>query len=96
MLDSADNNQSVVLEDPYDSKIYSVDSGDVEINIKGRIRVSYKTRYRIKSIYHEQISLSAKVQISALDIIDGFVVEENGYFYEQSEVTNIGYWPGKN
>ncbi len=96
LLDTADNNKSTVLEDPYDSKIYSVDSGDVEINVKGRIRVNYKNQVPDKKyLTINKFPLTAKVQISALDIIDGFVIEENGYFYEQSEVTNIGYWAWK-
>jgi hypothetical protein len=96
MLDSADNNQTVVLDNPYDSKIYSSDSGDAEINIKGRIRVSYKNQVPDKKyLAINKFPATAKVQISALDIVDGFVVEENGYFYEQSEVTNIGYWAWK-
>jgi len=96
MLDAADNNQSVALRDPYDSKIYSLDSGDVEINIRGRIRVSYKNQVPDKKyLVMNKFPESAKVQISALDIVDGFVVEQNGYFYEQSEVTNIGYWAWK-
>jgi hypothetical protein len=39
--------------------------------------------------------LTTQVQISAIDILNGFVIEENGYFYDQSDVTNIGYWSWK-
>jgi hypothetical protein len=39
--------------------------------------------------------MTTEKQISALDIQDGFIIEENGYFYEQSEVTNLGYWAWK-
>ena len=30
-----------------------------------------------------------------MDIVSGFVIEENGYFYEQSDITNMGYWAWK-
>ena len=33
-----------------------------------------------------------RVQISAIDVADVFVIEENGYFYEQGDVVNTGYW----
>ena len=33
-----------------------------------------------------------RVQISILDINEGFVIEQNGYFYDQSDVSNAGYW----
>lgn len=96
MLDAADNNKATVLEDPYDPNIYAVDSGDVEVNIKGKIRVSYKNQVPDKKyLAVNKFPATAKVQISAIDIVDGFVIEENGYFYEQSEVTNIGYWAWK-
>jgi hypothetical protein len=39
--------------------------------------------------------LTTAVEISAIDIQNGFVIEENGYFYDQSDVTNIGYWSWK-
>ncbi|PWT77975.1 MAG: hypothetical protein C5B59_02680 [Bacteroidetes bacterium] len=87
---------SVALQNPYDSKYYSVDSGDVEINIKGKIRINYSNRVPERR-YLEQNNypLTARVQISAIDILDGFTIEQNGYFYEQSEITNIGYWAWK-
>ena len=64
--------------------------------LKGRMRVNYKNQVPDKKyLAINKFPATAKVQISALDIIDGFVIEENGYFYEQSEVTNIGYWAWK-
>jgi len=35
---------------------------------------------------------SIPAQISILDISDGFVIQQNGYFYDQNDVINIGYW----
>jgi hypothetical protein len=97
LLDSADNTQSTSLEDPYDSRYYSVDSGDVVINIRGRIRVNYKNQVPDrKYLAQNKFPASARKQISALDIAaDGFVIEENGYFYEQADVINMGYWAWK-
>ena len=96
LLDTTDSNKSTVLQDPYDSKIYANDSDDVQISVKGRIRVSYKNQVPDrKYLAINKFPSTAKLQISALDIIDGFVIEENGYFYEQSEVTNLGYWAWK-
>ena len=39
--------------------------------------------------------LNAKVEVSALEMPSGFSIEENGYFFEQSEITNMGYWAWK-
>ena len=95
-LDSADQTKATALDDPYDPRFYATDSGDVVINVRGKIRVTYKGQVPDKKyLMINKFPSSAKVQISALDIVDGFVIEENGYFYEQSEVTNIGYWAWK-
>ena len=95
-LDSADPDKGTVLDNPYDSNFYSVDSGTVDISLKGRIRVTYQNRVPDrKYLIANNFPLNAKVQISALDIPNGFSIEENGYFYEQSEITNMGYWAWK-
>ena len=90
------DNKATAVENPYDSKLYSVDSGDAIINIKGRLRVNYKNHVPDqKYLIQNNFPLSSRLQISAIDIVDGFVIEENGYFYEQAEVTNMGYWAWK-
>jgi CarboxypepD_reg-like domain len=96
LADSNGNNKMKKLEQPYDPKFYTVDSGDVEINIRGRLRVSYTGRVPDqKYLAERKFPLTTRVQISAIDIVNGFVIEENGYFYDQSDVTNIGYWSWK-
>jgi hypothetical protein len=73
-----------------------VDSGDVVINLTGRLRVSYTNEQPSRKYLQEKnFPLNTKVQISALDIVNGFVIEENGYFYDQTDVTNMGYWSWK-
>ena len=84
------------VEDPYDPKLYSRDSGDVEIDIQGRLRVSYTSQAPDKKyLMQNKFPLTTAAQISALDIVNGFVIEENGYFYDQGDVSNIGYWSYK-
>jgi hypothetical protein len=96
LADSTDNNKMKRIANPYDPKFYSVDSGDVEIAIQGRLRVSYKNELPDKKYLQQyKFALNTPVQISAIDIANGFVIEENGYFYEQTDVTNMGYWAWK-
>lgn len=96
MPDSSHSNKMTVLDNPYDGKFYTVDSGDVEISAVGRLRVSFTNQQpNRKYLVENKFPLNTKVQISALDMPNGFVIEENGYFYDQSEVTNIGYWSWK-
>jgi carboxypeptidase-like protein len=90
------DNKATAVDDPYDSRLYSIDSGDAVINIKGRLRINYKNHVPDRKYLTENnFPLSSHIQISAIDVADGFSIEENGYFYEQSEVTNMGYWAWK-
>ncbi|MGB8191181.1 MAG: carboxypeptidase-like regulatory domain-containing protein [Chitinophagaceae bacterium] len=83
----------VAINNLYDSAFYLVDSADTEISLTGRIRVTYRNELP-QAGYLAQYKLPAhmRVQISTLDIADIFVIEENGYFYEQGDVINTGYW----
>jgi hypothetical protein len=95
-LNAPESDKGTLLENPYDSTIYSVDSGTVDININGRIRVTYTGHVPDKNyLMQNHFPLNARVQVSALDIPSGFSIEENGYFFEQSEITNMGYWAWK-
>lgn len=82
------------VENPYDSLYYQlVDDNDVEINMPGRIRIIY-TGEMPDSTYLAESKLPAhlRAQITLLDIAAPFVIEQNGYFYEQSDLINTGYW----
>lgn len=84
------------IGNPYDPGFYSRDSGDVEINLQGRLRVSYTSQVPDKKYLMEnKFPLSTAVEISAVKVLNGFVIEENGYFYDQADVTNVGYWSWK-
>ena len=96
LADSNDANKTTRIDNPYDPKFYSVDSGDVQIDIQGRLRVSYTSQAPDrKYLMERKFPLTTQVEISAIDIPNGFVIQENGYFYEQSDVTNLGYWSWK-
>ena len=36
--------------------------------------------------------MSTPIQISILDLANGIVIEENGYFFDQKDVLTLGYW----
>ena len=96
LLDSANNDQVRALDDPYQAGLYGVDSGNAIVNLRGRLRVTYRGHVPDKKyLAINKFPSSAKEQISALDIPDGIEIEENGYFYDQAEVTNLGYWAWK-
>lgn len=90
------NIEGTVIENLYDSSYYFKDSSMADINWKGKYRISYKSVLPDKK-FLEEFKLPAKTrsQVTLLDIADGFVIEENGYFYEQYDVINTGYWAWK-
>jgi hypothetical protein len=96
LADSSSGNKMQRMENPYDTQFYSRDSGDAQIAIQGRLRISYTNQAPDKKYLAEnKFPLTTGIEISALDIVNGFAIEENGYFYDQADVTNIGYWSYK-
>lgn len=81
------------IRNPYDSAFYAVDSTDTEVHLTGRIRVVFSEE-QPEPTYLSQNKLPAnlRAQISTIDVANPFVIEENGYFYEQGDVVNTGYW----
>ena len=97
-IEVVDTNQqrftTTPVEDPYDSTHYAVvDDGDVEINYPGRLRVLYTSEMPDqKFLVENKLPLHLRAQISILDVGDAFVIEQNGYLYEQADIVNTGYW----
>lgn len=85
-----------LITDLYDSTIYSADSSLVEVGWNGRYRVSYKKVFPDKRFLQQyKLPSNTKVQVTVIDADGGFIIEENGYFYEQYDVVNAGYWAWK-
>lgn len=84
------------ITDLYDTALYVKDTSDLEILWKGKYRVSYK-RVPPDRTYLEEFKLpaSARVQVSVADVSDSFIIEKNGYFYDQGDIINSGYWSWK-
>lgn len=82
------------INNPYDSSMYAeIENNDVEINFNGRMRILYKNALPDPQYLRDtKTPGSIRTQISILDISEGFVIQQNGYFYDQNDVINIGYW----
>lgn len=90
------NTSGSTIENLYDTTMYQADSNTVEIAWDGRYRVSYKNVLPEKKFLEEfKLPANGRMQVTLLDVSDGFVIEENGFFYEQSDVVNTGYWAWK-
>jgi hypothetical protein len=96
IMDPTQQDKAEPIENPYGSEIYNTDSGTAVISIKGKLRINYRNHVPDKKyLLINKYPANTRFQISALDITDGIEIEENGYFYDQAEVTNSGYWAWK-
>ncbi|ULQ52287.1 carboxypeptidase-like regulatory domain-containing protein [Flavihumibacter fluvii] len=89
----AKNFEATPVNDYYDTSFYQLDSSVVDVSLTGRYRIIYKKEMpdpKFVSFY--KLPPHIRVQLSILDIQDGFFIEENGYWYEQADLVNTGYW----
>ena len=82
-----------------DTVVHQVLTGtvDVEIYFPRKIRISY-TKKRPEPEYLKQFGYPKNVgnQITYVDFKDGIAIKENGYYYNQKDWINQGYWSWKN
>ncbi|MDH7464631.1 carboxypeptidase-like regulatory domain-containing protein [Chitinophagaceae bacterium 26-R-25] len=81
------------ISNPYDSSIYGIDSNEVAINYDGRLRIKYHNEMPEKAyIEFYKLPTQLRAQLTVIEINEGFNIMSNGYFYDQTDVTNNGYW----
>lgn len=99
ILDDNDKTNFLQLRNPLTKEYYNVsDSLDqVEIYYPKKIRVSY-TKASPEDDYLRQsnLPLNVGVQNSYIDILNPINVKSNGYYYDQKDWINQGYWSWKN
>jgi len=82
-----------------DSVLYRVPAGPVEVEIyfPRKISITY-TKKRPEAEYMKKMGLSRNVPylISYIDIREAIAIMENGYYYDQKDWVNQGYWSWKN
>jgi hypothetical protein len=99
MLDESNATKFNKVSDVYDTTYYgALDStGQIEIWYPRKISVAYAKK-KPEPEYLKKFNLpkNAAVQISYIDITDAIAIKENGYYYEQKDWMNQGYWSWKN
>lgn len=87
------------VNNPYDSNYYyNIDSTlEVEIYFPRKISITYIKRTP-ENEYLQQYKLpnDIGVQITYADILDPIAIKQNGYYYDQRDWINQGYWSWKN
>lgn len=82
------------VNDLYDSTTYTViENDDVEINRPGKWRVIYRKEMPDKKFLTAyKLPATIRSQLTTMEILNAFVIEQNGYFYDQTDFIENGYW----
>lgn len=89
----------VLIENPYDPSFYTqLNANEKEILLIGKYLIEYQGSEPMERAYLKvnKYPVSAKEQLSTIELLDGFIMSENGFFYNQKNVINSGYWAWKN
>lgn len=99
MLDENNEKHFNKISDVYDTTYYgALDStNEVEIWYPRKISITY-TKKKPESEYLKKFGLPKNVstQISYVELKDAIAIQPNGYFYDQRNWINQGYWSWKN
>jgi hypothetical protein len=87
-----------IVTNPYDTSYYgALDSTkEVEVYYPAKISVTYKKKPEPEYLQQFKLPKNVGIQISYIDFLDGIAIKENGYFYDQKDWINQGYWSWKN
>ncbi|MCC7525216.1 MAG: carboxypeptidase-like regulatory domain-containing protein [Chitinophagaceae bacterium] len=93
LIDDGETKPSPIYN-PYVAPYYdTLETNKVELYFPGRLRVVYsKEKPAATYLAAHQLPSGTPVQISILDLANGIIVEENGYYYIQKDVLTLGYW----
>lgn len=98
-LNEEDSTTFKVVANPYDSTYFqTIDSTDEkDLFFPRRIRITY-TRAFPENEYLQQfkLPLNLGVQVSYVDMLDRIFIKPNGYYYDQKDWINYGYWSWQN
>jgi hypothetical protein len=99
LIDENNDQRFNKVANPYDTLYYGALDSTLQIEIwyPGKITVTY-TKKKPEPEYLKQYGLPKNVgtQISYIDFKDGIAIKENGYYYDQKNWINQGYWSWKN
>jgi CarboxypepD_reg-like domain len=98
LLDENDKTKFNVVQNPYDTAYYTIydSTYESEVFYPRKISVSYKKKPEPEYVQRFKLPKNVAAQISYIDLLDAIVIKENGYFYDQKDWVNQGYWSWKN
>ena len=99
MLDENNGKKFSLIDNPYDTTYFlPPDSTDeIEISFPRKLSITYLKRAP-EDTYLRQYKLPMNIgtQITYVDLFDAVAIKLNGYYYDQKDWVNQGYWSWKN
>ena len=99
LLDKENDKKFNKITEPFDTTWYTpADSvNEVDIYFPARISITY-TKRAPENEYLKKYKLPMNVsqQVSYIDLLDVITIKQNGYYYDQKDWINFGYWSWKN
>jgi len=98
ILDSVSDKKFNPVQNPYDTTYYGVDDStrEVEVYFPRKISVTYKKKPEQQYLQKFKLPANVGAEISYIDVLDAIMIKENGFFYDQKDWINQGYWSWKN
>jgi hypothetical protein len=98
LLDENNKTKFNIVQNPYDTTYYTIydSTYESEVFYPRKISVSYKKKPEPEYLQRFKLPKNVAAQISYIDLLDAIVIKENGYFYDQKDWVNQGYWSWKN
>ena len=98
-LDKEDDKKFNKIAEPYDTVWYApADSvSEIDIYFPSRISITYTKRTPENEYLKKyKLPMNVGVQVSYIDLLDVITIKQNGYYYDQKDWINFGYWSWKN
>lgn len=98
LLDENNKTRFNPIQNPYDTSYYGVydSTFESEVFYPRKISVTYRKKPEVEYLQKFKMPKNVATQISYIDLLDAIVIKENGYFYDQKDWVNQGYWSWKN
>lgn len=99
VLDEKDDKSFYRIANPYDSTIFfAADAtNEVEIYYPTKMSILYTKKVpEPEYLIQYGLPMDVKMQISYVDILHPIILKENGYYFQQKDWINQGYWSWKN
>ena len=99
MLDENNGKKFSLINNPYDTTYFlAADStNEIEISFPRKLSITYRKKSPEDEYLHQyKLPMNIGVQTTYVDLFDAVAIRLNGYYYDQKDWVNQGYWSWKN